>query len=390
MRKITFYILRQLTIGMIFIAVGLTCILWLSQSLRFVELIVEKGLSTGIFITLTILLMPSFLVIVFPVALFSSIMLIYNKLQSDRELVVMSTSGVSPWALTKPALILGCMVCACCYVLTLALIPNSYREFRHMEYAVRNNMSGLLVQEGAFTTVVSGLTVYARARDMEGTLLEIMVYDNRNPAEPATMMAEKGIVISDSTMPPEDGQTSQDGNGIQILMLNGNRQSVAPGGKFSILYFDSYIVEIADENVPEEERFRDARERSLRELVSASKATVGEAEFRRFRTEAHQRFISPLYNISFTFVALACLLSGSFSRRGQMGRVLTGVVIMVLMQVAALGASNLAVKDLVFIPLMYFSPIMPGVVAAWILFKGMLFRPRFSDDAERNMAGKAG
>ncbi len=73
-----------------------------------------------------------------------------------------------------------------------------------------------------------------------------------------------------------------------------------------------------------------------------------------------------------------------------MGRVLTGVVIMVLMQVAALGASNLAVKDLVFIPLMYFSPIMPGVVAAWILFKGMLFRPRFSDDAERNMAGKAG
>ncbi len=373
MRTITFYILRQLVIGLVFIAAGLTCILWLSQSLRFVEMIVEKGLSAGLFMTLTILLMPSFLIIVFPVSLFSAILFIYNKLQSDRELVVMRAAGVSQWELAKPAIILGCVVTAFCYVLTLSLIPNSYREFRHMEYAIRNNMSGLLIQEGEFTSVVSGLTVYARTRDATGTLNEIIVYDNRNPQEPVTMMAEKGVVISDSTTDgsADLGSESNAGGGAQILMLNGNRQSVEAGGRFSILYFDSYIVEIANDKVPEEERFRDARERSLRELISISKTNLGEAEFRRFRTEAHQRFLSPLYNISFTFVALACLLSGSFSRRGQMGRVVTGVVIMVLMQAAALGASNLSVKALAFIPVMYLVPVVPGLVAVWVLFKGM-------------------
>ena len=377
MRKITLYILRQLVVGMVFIAMALVCILWLSQSLRFVEMIVEKGLSISVFLTLTMLLMPSFLVIVFPVSLFSSILFVYNKLQSDRELVVMSTSGVSQWGLAKPALMLGLTVCVLSYVLTLVLIPNSYREFRHMEYTIRGNMSGLLVQEGVFTKVVPGLTVYARTRDSSGTLREILVYDERTPEEPVTMMAEKGVIMSEGGAVEENGgEASDDQSGVQILMLNGNRQTVAQDGRFSILYFDSYVVDIADEKVPEDERFRDARERSLRELVSASKSRIGEVEFRRFRTEAHQRFISPLYNISFTFIALACLLSGRFNRRGQAGRVLLGVVIMVLMQAAALGASNLSAKDLVFVPLMYVAPIVPGITAAWILFKGIPYRRR--------------
>lgn len=377
MRTITLYVLRQLVVGMVFIAVALIAILWLSQSLRFVEMIVEKGLSISVFLTLTMLLMPSFLVIVFPVSLFSTILFVYNKLQSDRELVVMSTSGISQWGLAKPALILGLMMSMLCYALTLVLIPNSYREFRHMEYTIRGNMSGLLIQEGVFTKVVPGLTVYARARDTSGTLQEILVYDERDAKEPVTMMAEKGVIISAGENVGGNHEAASAGqSGVQILMLNGSRQTVGVGGRLSVLYFDSYVVDIAEEKIPENERFRDARERSLRELVSIGKDKVSEGDFRRFRTEAHQRFISPLYNISFTFIALACLLSGRFNRRGQAGRVLLGVMIMVLMQAAALGASNLSAGDLIFVPLMYAAPIVPGILAVWILFKGIPYRRR--------------
>jgi lipopolysaccharide export system permease protein len=47
MNGFTKYILRQLIVGMILVTSGLTCIIWLSQSLRFIEMIVNRGLSGG-------------------------------------------------------------------------------------------------------------------------------------------------------------------------------------------------------------------------------------------------------------------------------------------------------------------------------------------------------
>ena len=77
MNGFTKYILRQLIVGMILVTSGLTCIIWLSQSLRFIEMIVNRGLSGGMFVYLTVLLLPNFLVIVLPIALFTVIVLTY-------------------------------------------------------------------------------------------------------------------------------------------------------------------------------------------------------------------------------------------------------------------------------------------------------------------------
>ena len=69
MTAICRYILRQLFEATVFITIVLACTIWLTQSLRFVELIINRGLSLGAFLYLTSLLLPSFLVIILPVAL---------------------------------------------------------------------------------------------------------------------------------------------------------------------------------------------------------------------------------------------------------------------------------------------------------------------------------
>ena len=60
MNSYTKYVLRQLLTGMLLVSAGLTCIIWLSQSLRFVEMIVNRGLSAGTFVYMTMLLLPNF------------------------------------------------------------------------------------------------------------------------------------------------------------------------------------------------------------------------------------------------------------------------------------------------------------------------------------------
>ncbi len=64
MNCFTKYVLRQLFVGMVLVTLGLTTIIWLSQSLRFMEMIVNRGLSAEMFVYLTVFLWPSFLALV--------------------------------------------------------------------------------------------------------------------------------------------------------------------------------------------------------------------------------------------------------------------------------------------------------------------------------------
>ena len=105
--RITFYLGRQVLIAMGLVVVALTCIIWLSQSLRFIELIVNRGLPLWTFLQLTVLLLPAWLTLVLPIACFAAVLFVYNRLTSDRELMVMAAAGLGPAKLARPALLVG-------------------------------------------------------------------------------------------------------------------------------------------------------------------------------------------------------------------------------------------------------------------------------------------
>ena len=104
MKKLNVYIAKQIFVGFLLVTFSLLSILWLTQSLRFVELITNKGLPLSLFIEMTSLLMPRLYIILSPIALFVAVLFVYNRMLSDRELVVMKSAGISPWQNAKPAL----------------------------------------------------------------------------------------------------------------------------------------------------------------------------------------------------------------------------------------------------------------------------------------------
>ena len=52
------YVFRQLLGALLLVTLGLVALIWLTQSLRFVELVVNRGLSFVVFLKLTGLLIP--------------------------------------------------------------------------------------------------------------------------------------------------------------------------------------------------------------------------------------------------------------------------------------------------------------------------------------------
>ncbi|MGE5503535.1 MAG: LPS export ABC transporter permease LptF [Actinomycetota bacterium] len=355
MREVTRYILRQLTVGMLFVSIALSLVLWLTQSLRFIEMIVNKGLTVLSFLWLTMLLMPTFLVVIIPISLFAVVLFTYNKLNTDRELVVLRAAGLSNWALARPALILGLAATVVGWMLTVWIIPTTVRDFREMQWSVRNDITSVLLQEGAFNKFGEGLTIYVRSRSPNGELLGLLVHDTRNPRKTVTIMAERGALVYTDTGP-------------RVLMVNGNRQEVGPNSsRLSLLYFDSYTVEFGNSGGDKAARSRDARERTMAELASADRGQLGSTEYRRYKVEMHQRLASPLYNLGFVLIALGALLNATFDRRGQGLTILTAVGLMVAVQAGALGSSNLATSNLMFLPAIYLNAVLPIAVAAWML-----------------------
>jgi lipopolysaccharide export system permease protein len=206
----TRYIVKTLSIPALLILCTLTSIIWLTQALRFIDLIVNRGLDFSTFFYLSLLLIPSLAIVVLPVSLFSAVILVYNKLIMDSELIVLKGAGLSKFDLAKPALIVALGATFIGYFMSLYLLPASYREFKDMQAFIRNNYASLLLQEGVFSSPVEGLTVYIQERQEDGMLKGILVHDGRIPDKPVTMMAQQGALV----------QTS---NGPRFDLINGNR-----------------------------------------------------------------------------------------------------------------------------------------------------------------------
>jgi len=348
--RIDRYIFHQLLTATIFVAVTLTCVVWLTQSLRFVEMIVNRGLSIPLFVYFTLLLLPNFVAICLPVALLVATLFIYNRLLADSELVVLRAGGFSHYRLARPAIVLAALATVVCYTLTVYFIPASYRSFKDLQASLRTSFPTILLQEGVFNTVVKGITVYVRRRDDNGELRGIMVHDARNPARPITMMAERGSIVADA-------------NGPRVVMVNGNRQETnEKDGGLSLLYFDRYSFDIGAIAPTRGVRWREPRERFLPQLFTPP--TSDDWARNKLLLEGHYRLAMPLLPVAFAFVALAFMLGGDFSRRGQLARILCAVATVLLIEAAQLSVKNLGEKLPALAPLMYLAAMAPLAAGA--------------------------
>ena len=351
MKSYSRYIFKQLAVAMLFVTFCLTCAIWLTQSLRYIQLIVEHGISLGTFLYLTMLLLPSFLSIVLPIALFSSVLFTYNKLWMDRELVVLRGVGVSQIALAAPALVMAALVMVAGFALNLYFMPDAYRSFKDLEFAIRHDFSAILLQAGKFNSLNDGLTVYVRQRQSNGELLGILVHDTRQPTKPVTYIAERGALVHTDAGP-------------RVVLVNGNRQEVGRSdGRLSLLYFDKYSVDLSFLSKGMEERWRRPQERFLGELLHPSGDPNDQYYYWQLITEGHQRLVSPFYAFTFTLIGLAALLSADFNRQGQTLRVMAAVLCIVLLQSMAIGIQNAASDNPYLLPLLHLICFGPLLVA---------------------------
>ena len=299
---------------------------------------------------MTLYVMPSLLTIILPFAVFCASLYTLNRLSGDSELIVMTSAGLSPWSMARPMLIIGGIATVLNLMLNLYLMPAGYREMKDKVYEIRADIATNMIRDGQFTNPLDGLTVYTQTRVGNDELKNVIIHDNRNRDKPKTYLAKQGKF---TRFVEEPGSTPQP----RLELKQGNIQEMDSNGNLTVLYFESYPLDISQFAGPAPSVQRDLTERYLHELLAPDLTNKWNFRNRnRLNAEGHNRLAAPAYNLVFVLIALTAMTMGSFSRRGYGGRIAIALVVGLLVRLAGFGIQSLAAKNPSLVVYQYLLP----------------------------------
>lgn len=376
MPRLSIYVLRQLAGPVALFAFLLTGVVWLSQSLRLLDLVINRGQSAPTFVYLTFLLLPSLLVIILPIAFFAGTLFGLHKLNADSELVVMSSAGFSRSQLAVPVLIAAGLVMLLTWLCSLYLMPLGQRTMKDKVLDIRADIGAAIFNEGTFNTPALGLTVFIRELASDGHIRGILVHDNRDAKHPITYLAVSGNLV-------------QTQSGVRLVMKDGTIEQGAGGGaQLSVLKFETYVFDLDQFAGPSRTKAREASERYLPELFWPEARKDPNNKSRNiYFAEGHNRIASPLYCLAFALIALVAVTRGRRAR-GTYALRLTGAAVAAgVLRIVGYAAQGMAARSPMMVALLYLVPLL-GAGLALAEFVGLDYRAllRSEEDAEAEPA----
>ena len=346
MTGLTRYILKQATWPLIMFTAVLTLLVWLTQSLQMLDLVINRQQSGGTFFLMTLYVMPSLLTVILPFALFCASLYVLQRLSTDSELVVMGAAGVSPWAIAKPMLILALIATIINIMLNLYLMPAGYRQMKDRVFEIRTDIASNMIRDGQFTNPVDGLTIFNRVTTKDGTFKSLLIHDNRDKLRPKTYLAKEGRFENR----PE---------GLKLMLMDGSSQEIDGNGNLTILEFKRNPLDISQFSGSKTTRQKELTERYLHELLWPDLNDKWDFKNRaRLYAEGHNRLASPAYNIAFVLIALCAMTLGGFNRRGYAGRIAVALAIGLVVRLAGFGVQSLASQANAFVVYQYLLPAL--------------------------------
>ena len=325
------YIFRTTFGAFLMVLVSLTGAIWMTQALRDVDLMTNRGQTVLIFLGITSLIIPVLVLVIAPIAMVISVGHVLNKLSTDSELIVMNAAGMSPWRLFKPFIATALVVSVMVALLSAWGAPRSLRFVRDWATEVRADLVSNIVQPGRFMGLERGMTFHIRERKPNGQLMGIFVDDRTNPEQQATFLAEEGEILKSD-------------KGTFLLLKNGTVQRKEKNQRDpTIVVYDRYAFDLSRISSSSQQRNMSTRERYIWELMwpdPTDKALT--ATMPQRWAELNDRILAPLYPFAFVIIAFAYLGAPRTTRQSRgaaMAGALLGVALLRIIGFASIVAS---------------------------------------------------
>jgi lipopolysaccharide export system permease protein len=360
MRLIERYLFGQLLWPTLAATAALGGVALLSQTLSYLDILVDQGQTIGVFIKVVLLNMPQLMAMVLPVAVFVAALIALNRLHIEQEIVVCFAAGLSRWRVISPAIRLVTLLALATLAVNLWLQPWGARQMRQEMFNIKSDVAASLVRPGEFKHGGAGLTVYAQRAEPGGIMHNLFVYREKEDGGSSTLSAREGQVVR------------RGGDPILLLKFATNQELTAKGA-LNVTIFDSYALPLAPFLGPEQDVHYKVADRYLHELLFPDLTKDWEQQNRgRMIAEAHYRLSSPLYNFTFMLLALWAVIGGPFTRLGYVRRVARAAMAAAAIRILGFGVQAAADANTWLNVAQYLTPLLPCLAAWRSLFRRRL------------------
>jgi lipopolysaccharide export system permease protein len=305
------YLFRQILAPFLVGLMVVTAVVWITQTLQRADILVEYRDGLQSFALISILIIPSLLSVIIPVALFAAALYALQRMHADSEIAVMFAAGVSRLRMSAPFLILALLGAGATLWINVDLMPRSYRVLKQEIASLRSSIASAALRSGEFTPIGHEYTIYVEEAGADGALSGLLVSDySKRDRPPEIYMAQRGL-MQDTELGPS------------LFLINGNIQRISPeNGNVEIVTFERLSINLSSVRQAGGPVPMQFTERYLSELFHPDSNKLWDREHAgALAAEGHARLSSPLYAFAFVLIAIFAMIGGPYQRRGYAARV---------------------------------------------------------------------
>jgi lipopolysaccharide export system permease protein len=352
------YIFKQTLTSVFICTLVFLSVVWLSQSFRTINLIIDKGANISDFFILSAYSFPNWLVISLPFGTFAGCMISYLRLDSDKEIIVMKAAGINTLKISKPAIYVGLMSSAILFITVHFILPLSYKNFKSLQNEIRNSSQELIIKNNIFVDLNDTQTIYVGEINKNNFYEEIFIQDRTDSKQIIELFSKNGFI-------------SSKGNKLTLYMNQGTRISTNENNNSTIMDFKKYNIEIKKNIIQSNNDVRviEYNEYNFFDLIKKANKDIKNQG--KLLAEAHNRNTMSLLPIVFTIIAMISTLTGYQSRKPSIYRKIISISVLILIQSLIIIIKNKAHFNLTFLPIMYLLPFSFIIVGFLILYKNI-------------------
>ncbi|GFO70179.1 LPS export ABC transporter permease LptF [Geomonas limicola] len=270
-----------------------TFVLLMGRFLKLAEMVVEKGVPFSDVLWMVIYLLPSFWLFTIPMALLLAILLAFGRLSGDSEITAMKSCGISLYGMLPPPMIFSLFACAACLWVTVYAVPWGNSSFKKLVINVAQASAGVVIKEKVFNDAFPGMVIYADIFMQKGqTMSGIVIHDERDPKEPATIFAKSGALLTDPQA-----------HAIEFHLNDGSIHRSTEAGNYRMVDFHEYNLRVSLAK-PGGNQNKSEEEMTLDELIRPPAGRYKPKELLSMQLEYHSRLALPFACIVFTLLAM--------------------------------------------------------------------------------------
>ncbi|MDX2144779.1 MAG: LptF/LptG family permease [Rhodospirillaceae bacterium] len=267
MQALDRYLLRQIVPTILVTLFIVAVILLMERLMRLLDIAVGNGVSTLVVFQMLFNLIPHYIGLALPLALFLGVLLAFRSLSMQSELDAVQSSGIGLSRFIRAAMWLAVFMAAFNFVLTGYIQPFTRYAYRAILFNITSGVIEQGIGEGIFMDLPNGYTLRVERSTGAGReLVGVFAHKQDDQGRIITLTAERGELV-----------TGVNDGIVTMRLIAGHRSEWNPAtGESATLKFEvfDWPLDLAD-LVQFRGRGGDERELSITELYTTMRANSG-------------------------------------------------------------------------------------------------------------------